>query len=164
MPAGSYRNAFGRNWTGLQQIITLTLPLHSERLADVFIQSNLKPSIHTFTHRRRSQPRKRAASSLGAVRIMCLAQGHLNTQLGGAGDRTSSPLIIMATMATKWVTQKTLSRQFYVSGSHLCCNASTAAPTICMTHVKHVKHERTYSPGSQANRYLDAFGLFDIKE
>ena len=39
-----------------------------------------------LTHRRRSQPCKATASSSGAVRVRCLAQGHLNTQLGGAGD------------------------------------------------------------------------------
>ena len=41
---------------------------------------------HTFTHRRRSQPCRATASSLGAVGVRCLAQAHLNTQLGGAGD------------------------------------------------------------------------------
>ena len=34
------------------------------------------------------QPRKVTAGSSGGVR--CLAQGHLNAQLGGAGDRTSN--------------------------------------------------------------------------
>ena len=44
--------------------------------------------MHTFTHRRRSQPRRATASWSGAVRVRRLAQGHLHTQLGGAGDRT----------------------------------------------------------------------------
>ena len=47
------------------------------------------PNIHPFTHRQRSQPRSETASSTGAVRLRCLAQGHLDT-LGGAGDRTSN--------------------------------------------------------------------------
>ena len=43
--------------------------------------------MHTFTHQWRCQPRKVPASSSGAVRVRCRAQGHLNT-LGGAGDQT----------------------------------------------------------------------------
>ena len=35
-------------------------------------------------------PRKTTASSSGAVRVRGLAQGHLDTQLAGAGDRTSN--------------------------------------------------------------------------
>ena len=38
--------------------------------------------IHTFTHRRRCQPRKATASPSGAVRVRRLAQGHLDTRLG----------------------------------------------------------------------------------
>ena len=53
------------------------------------ILPKIHPFMHTFTHRRRSQPRKETASSSGAVRARRLAQGHLDTQLGGAGDRTS---------------------------------------------------------------------------
>ena len=41
--------------------------------------------IHGFTKRRRCQPCKATARSPGAVRVRCLAQGHLDTQLGGAG-------------------------------------------------------------------------------
>ena len=55
-------------------------------LADAFIQSDLYRLIHTLTHQRQSQPCKATASSSGAVRVKCLAQGHINTQLGGAGD------------------------------------------------------------------------------
>ena len=44
----------------------------------------------SFTHRRWSQPRRATASLSGAVRMRCLAQGHLDTQLGGAGDPTSN--------------------------------------------------------------------------
>ena len=55
------------------------------------VVSNIHPSIHVFTHRRRYQPCKGTASSSGAVRGSCLAQGHLDTRrLGGAGDRTSN--------------------------------------------------------------------------
>jgi hypothetical protein len=43
---------------------------------------------HTFTHRRRCQPCKVTASSLG------LAQGHLDTQLGWAWDQTSNRPVI----------------------------------------------------------------------
>ena len=59
-------------------------------LADAFIQSDLHRLIHTLTHWRQSQPCKATASSSGAVMVKCLAQGHINTQLGGAGDRTSN--------------------------------------------------------------------------
>ena len=45
-------------------------------------------NTHPFTHRWRSQPRRATASS-GAIRMRHLAQGHHNTQLGGAGDLTS---------------------------------------------------------------------------
>ena len=51
----------------------------------------LLSKIHTFTHRRRCQPCKTTASSSGAVRVRCLAQGHLDTHtLGGAGYQTSN--------------------------------------------------------------------------
>ena len=62
-------------------------------LADAFIQSDLHRLIHTLTHRRQSQPCKATASSSGAVRVKCLAQGDVNTQLGGAGDHTSNLLV-----------------------------------------------------------------------
>ena len=58
----------------------LQLQLQLGHLADAFIQSDL----HRLTHRRQSQPCKATASSSGAVRVKCLAQGHINTQLGGA--------------------------------------------------------------------------------
>ena len=54
------------------------------------ILPNIHPFIHTFTHRRRSQPRKTTASSSGAVRVRCLAQGHLDTRLREVEDRTSN--------------------------------------------------------------------------
>ena len=62
---------------------------HSKRLT---ILPNNHPFMHTFTHRRRRQPCKAIASWSGAVRVRCLAQGHLDTQqqeLTGVGDQTS---------------------------------------------------------------------------
>ena len=47
------------------------------------------PFMHAFTHRRRRQPCKATASSSAAVRVRCLAQGHL----GASGDRTSNPAV-----------------------------------------------------------------------
>ena len=43
-----------------------------------------------FTHRRQSQPRRARARSSGAVRVRRLAQGHIDSQLGGAEDLTSN--------------------------------------------------------------------------
>ena len=43
---------------------------------------DIHPFMHTFTHRQRCQPCRATASSSGAV--------DLDTQLGGAGDRTSN--------------------------------------------------------------------------
>ena len=37
-----------------------------------------------------SQRQPARQEQLGAVRVKCFAQGHINTQLGGAGDRTSN--------------------------------------------------------------------------
>ena len=45
---------------------------------------------HSFTHSQQCQPCKAPASSSGAVRVRYLAHGHLDTQLGGAGDQTSN--------------------------------------------------------------------------
>ena len=53
----------------------------SVHLADAFIPSDLQRFIHTFTHRRRSQPRKVTAIASGAGRVRCLAQGHLARDL-----------------------------------------------------------------------------------
>ena len=54
------------------------------------ILPHIHPFIHTFTHRRRRQPCKATVSSSGAVRVRRLAHGHLDIQLGGAGDRTGN--------------------------------------------------------------------------
>ena len=56
----------------------------------------LLTDMHPFTHRRRSQPRRATASSSGAIRERRLAQGHHETQLGGAGDLTSNPLYLLS--------------------------------------------------------------------
>ena len=58
--------------------------------ADAFIQSDLQPFIHTPTAESTTQgpPRRVTASSSRAVRVRCLAQGHLDR---GAGYRTSNP-------------------------------------------------------------------------
>ena len=64
----------------------LQLQLQLGHLADALIQSDLHRLIHTLTHR----PCKATASSSGAVRVECLAQGLINTQLGGAGDPWAS--------------------------------------------------------------------------
>ena len=54
---------------------------HLGDFADAFIQSF------------RSQSHRATDSSSGAFRVRCLAQGHLNTHLGGAWDRTSNLLV-----------------------------------------------------------------------
>uniref|UniRef100_A0A8C5AHX8 Uncharacterized protein n=1 Tax=Gadus morhua TaxID=8049 RepID=A0A8C5AHX8_GADMO len=59
-----------------QMVSTFFLQLQLWHLADAFIQSNLHRLIHTLTHRRQSKPCKVTASSSGAVRVKCLAQGH----------------------------------------------------------------------------------------
>ena len=74
---------------------------------------NIHPFIITFTHRWR-RPRKAvplhgltltlSVPSLGAVSVRCLAQGHLDTQLGGAGDRTSNLLVPSQPRSTSWAT------------------------------------------------------------
>ena len=67
--------------------------LHSGGFADAFIQRDLQPFIHTciFIHIRRWCRQRRVTASLtGAVRVRCVAQGHLDTMLGGAGDQTSN--------------------------------------------------------------------------
>ena len=81
---------------GLERILTMGRRcygfsnVHVGNLADALIQSDIHRLIHKLTHRRQSQPCKVTGSSSGAVRIRCHAQGHINTELGGAGDRTSN--------------------------------------------------------------------------
>ena len=57
----------------------LQLQLQLGHLADAFIQSDLHRLIHALTHRRQSQTCKGTASSSGAVRVKCLAQGRVRT-------------------------------------------------------------------------------------
>ena len=72
---------------GLYLFSAVLTSSHSKRFT---IRHNIHPFMHTFTHRRRCHPRRAIASSSGAVRARRLAQGHLETQLGGDGDRTSN--------------------------------------------------------------------------
>ena len=58
--------------------------------------------MHTFTHRQRCQGEGATASSSGAVRVRCLAHGHLDTQLGGAGNLTGNlPVTSQLTLPPK---------------------------------------------------------------
>ena len=70
------------------------LHLYSAFLTSVPQSLTIFPNIHLFmqrfTHRRLCQPRKVTASSSGAFRVKRLAQGHLDTRIGEAGDRTVS--------------------------------------------------------------------------
>ena len=74
-------------WTASTQRFSNQWPLKA--LNNTASHSPVHPHIHpfilTFTHWRRSQPRRATASWSGAVRVRRLAQGHLDTQLGGAG-------------------------------------------------------------------------------
>ena len=63
-------------------VYLLCLQLHSEHLADAFTHSHTAGGVNQAT-----------ANLSGAVRVRCLAQGHLDTQLGGAGDPTSKFLV-----------------------------------------------------------------------
>ena len=66
-------------------MVLIYIALLSKALYSVFTVTD----IHPFTHRRLSQPRRATVSSSGAIRVRRLAQGHHDTWLGGAGDRTS---------------------------------------------------------------------------
>ena len=50
--------------------------------------SDVHPFVHTFAQQRKCKAGKVTASSSGTVRVRRLAQGHLDTRLGGAGNRT----------------------------------------------------------------------------
>ena len=80
----SSMNGHRGTWPYLKEMFHLQL--QQGHLADTFIQSDLHRLIHTLTNRRQSQPCK----ATGAVRVKCLAQGHIDTQLAGAGDWTIS--------------------------------------------------------------------------
>uniref|UniRef100_A0A8C5CHJ4 non-specific serine/threonine protein kinase n=1 Tax=Gadus morhua TaxID=8049 RepID=A0A8C5CHJ4_GADMO len=70
-----------QRWPSSFSINQLIINYQLGHLADAFIQSDLHRLIHTLTHRRQSPPCKATASSSGAVRVKCLAQGHINTSL-----------------------------------------------------------------------------------
>ena len=50
---------------------------------------------HLCTHRWWCQPRKVTASSSGAVKVRCLAQGHIDNQLGGTRGSRNLPVIAL---------------------------------------------------------------------
>ena len=62
----------------------MSRPIHLHlHLSDAFIHSDFIDGSYTHSHTdSSSQPGKAIASSSGAVRVRCLAQRHLNTQLG----------------------------------------------------------------------------------
>ena len=78
------------------------LALFVNGLHFAFTLPNIHPSIHTFTHRRRCQPCKVGVG-------VSLVQGHLNTQLGGAGDQTGNlpvarqPFLVPEPPASNWI-------------------------------------------------------------
>ena len=84
-----------------------------------FYPKRLTWLIHTLTHRRQSQPCKVTASSSGAVRVKCLAQGHNDTQLGGAGDRTSHPIGFKRTALPPELSPTPCSNRCCVLSNHL---------------------------------------------
>jgi len=47
--------------------------------------------IHPFIHQQRCQPCKATTNTSGAGRVRCLAQGHLDTLLGGARGSNQQP-------------------------------------------------------------------------
>ena len=57
-------------------MVLIYIALLSKR---VTVLTDIHPFTHTFTPRRRSQPRRATASSLGAIMVRCLAQGHHDT-------------------------------------------------------------------------------------
>ena len=57
------------------------------------IFSNIHPFMHPFTHRLRCRPCKATDSTSGAVRMRCLAQGHLDTRTGNlSGNQPTFPV------------------------------------------------------------------------
>ena len=77
------------------------------------VLTDIHPFMHTFTHRRRSQPRRATASSSGATRVRRLAQGYHDTRLGGAGDRTSNLAVTSqpsSTVTMAWYCANSISK------------------------------------------------------
>ena len=68
------------------------------------ILPHIHPVIHTFTHRRRCQPCKAPAGSWGAVRVRCLAHGHLNTQARRSRGSNQQTYGYQQTRSTTWPT------------------------------------------------------------
>ena len=50
------------------------------------ILPNIHPFMHMHNHTLMAESTTQGDSQLGAVRVRRLAQGHLDTHLGGAGD------------------------------------------------------------------------------
>jgi len=60
---------------------------------------------HPFVHRRRCQPCKVTTNTSGPVRVgWCLAQGHLDTWLGGARGSNQQPLCCQTIALSSWAT------------------------------------------------------------
>jgi hypothetical protein len=62
------------------------------------VSPHIHPFKHTFTHRRRSEPRKATVSSSGAVRVKCLAQEHIDTQTSNLPVTSQQPYTSWATL------------------------------------------------------------------
>ena len=76
-------------WTALIQHCSNQWPLRV--LSNITLHSPIQTPIHIFIHTFKHQRCVNLAdSSSGAFRVRCLTQGHLDTQLRGAGYRTSN--------------------------------------------------------------------------
>ena len=81
------RPALHWEWThNRSTCVSSTAQLHSGDFPDAFIQSDVQPFIHTFTHRRRCRPRRATASSSGRGALL----RDTSTIELGAGDQTSN--------------------------------------------------------------------------
>ena len=88
------------------------------------ILPNIHPFIHTCTHQQQCQLCKATARSSGAIKVRCLAQGHLDTRQGGAGDPTfwlpANPALPPEPhAATCGTTLKVSAKQIHVGENHL---------------------------------------------
>ena len=96
---GMWREERDRCWARCSTPVTQqhvagdTVLFNLGHFADTFIQRDLQLFIHTSTPWRRNPPCKATGSQRGAGRVRCLAQEHLETQLGGAGDQTRNLLV-----------------------------------------------------------------------
>ena len=89
-PFGTMRYTVKQMKVGLER--TGVFVTHTNSSDRTFLGQN-RYYIYILGNGSQVNPRKATASSPGAVRVRRLAQGHLNTQLGGAGDRTSDLLV-----------------------------------------------------------------------